>query len=70
MIERLRIVSTNAIRVINGRKIRVAPAYYGWQAVDDDLYDGVEDGHTIMGTGMTEQEAIESLLEHYGDEIQ
>ena len=36
---------------------------FDWSAVDDDTYDGAEDGVYIIGFGKTEQEAINDLLE-------
>lgn len=35
---------------------------FDWSAIDDDTYDGAEDSHCPIGTGATEQEAIDDLL--------
>ena len=34
-----------------------------WIAVDDDTYDGAPDSKSLCGTGSTEQEAIDDLIE-------
>ena len=39
-----------------------------WIAYDDDTYDGAEDGNNELGTGNTEQEAIDELMEIMNDE--
>jgi hypothetical protein len=45
-------------------KIRTEDQFYGWVAVDDDTYDGPG---SAIGTGRTEQEAVDSLLEQISD---
>lgn len=41
---------------------------FDWSAVDDDTYDGAPDCNCPIGRGVTEQEAIDDLLEQIGDE--
>lgn len=48
--------------------IQTERAYVGFYAYDDDSYDGVPDGNTTIGHGMTEQEAIEDLMQQLGTE--
>jgi hypothetical protein len=41
---------------------------WDWIAYDDDTYDGAEDGHSPVGNGATEAEAIADLLEQLEDD--
>ena len=36
-----------------------------WHAIDDDRYDGAEDGDQTTGYGKTEREAVNDLLDKY-----
>ena len=38
-----------------------------WIAFDDDTYDGAEDGNNTTGSGRTEQEAINDLMEQLNE---
>ena len=47
--------------------IKTSKVYNQWIAYDDDTYDGAEDGSNELGTGKTEQEAIDELMEIIND---
>ena len=63
-----------AIKTVNGEKVNVAYNDMGnvFQAIFDNYYDGAVDTApglaTMIGTGQTEQEAIDDLFEQMADD--
>ena len=43
--------------------IKTRKEYGWWYAIDEDTYDGADDGNNEQGCGRTEQEAIDDLKE-------
>jgi hypothetical protein len=41
-----------------------------WTAWDDDTYDGAPDSHCPVGSGLSEREAINNLVEQIVDRLE
>lgn len=64
-----------AMHRINGFNIRTENVFppipirqFDWSAIDDDTYDGADDSSCPIGTGPTEQAAIDDLLDKLADD--